>query len=42
MWGADLAGGVYRETVTGLREYPVRCAGVFSLHRINQINALQQ
>jgi hypothetical protein len=42
MWGTDLAGGVYRETVTGLREYPVRCAGVFSLHRINQINALQQ
>ena len=42
MWGAEMAGGVYRETLTGLREYPVRCAGYFGLRRVNRISALQQ
>jgi hypothetical protein len=42
MWGTDLAGGVYSETVTGLREYPVRCAGYFGLRRVNRVNVLQQ
>ena len=41
MWGTDLAGGVYSETVTGLREYPVRCAGYFGLRRVNRVNVLQ-
>ena len=34
--------GVYSETVTGLREYPVRCAGYFGLRRVNRVNVLQQ
>ena len=42
MWGTDAAGGVYSETVTGLREYPVRCAGYFGLRRVNRVNVLQQ
>ncbi len=33
--------GVYSETVTGLREYPVRCAGYFGLRRVNRVNVLQ-
>ena len=41
MWGTALAGGVYSETVTGLREYPVRCAGYFGLRRVNRVNVLQ-
>ncbi|MCX6916499.1 MAG: hypothetical protein NT167_26220 [Verrucomicrobia bacterium] len=41
MWGTDLAGGVYSETVSGLREYPVRCAGYFGLRRVNRVNVLQ-
>jgi hypothetical protein len=42
MWGTDVAGGVYSETVTGLREYPVRCSGYFGLRRVNRVNVLQQ
>ena len=41
-WGTDEAGGVYKEELNGLREYPVRCAGYFGLRRVNQVNVLTQ
>ena len=42
MWGATEAAGIYSETITGLREWPVICAGPFGLRRINTVNTLQQ
>jgi len=40
-WGMDRLGGVYRETLGGLRQQPVQVQGTFALDRVSRINQLQ-
>ncbi len=40
LWGVDMNGGVYRETLTGLRAQPILVEGIFSLRRISTLHTL--
>ena len=39
-WGDNQVGGVWRETITGLRHQPVHSEGVFRLHRASRVGVL--
>lgn len=41
-WGSDNLGGTYQETITGLRQTPLRVRGEFALSRVSEIKTLQR
>ena len=42
LWGVSVNGGVYRETLTGLRDQPIFVEGSFTLQRISILNTLNE
>jgi hypothetical protein len=41
-WGSDHLGGTYQETITGLRQKPIKVRGSFALTRVSGIKTLQR
>lgn len=39
-WGADVTGGTYRETITGLHKSALNVEGTFRLQRVSRVDAL--